>query len=88
MENRYHFHTGSFPVKELMVTWPDMIGWSPPAWIPTSAYCQSHRILTVLLFLWCSMDPINVSPLYVSIYIYIYHTWILWDMMIPFGYLT
>jgi hypothetical protein len=52
-----------------MVTWPDMIGWSPPAWIPTSAYYQSHRILTVLLFLWCSMDPINVSPIKMLAYI-------------------
>jgi len=28
---------------------------------------QSHRILTVLLFVWCAMDPINKNPLYVGI---------------------
>ena len=31
-------------------------------------WCFPWRILTVLLFVWCSMDPIHKNPLYVSIY--------------------
>ena len=28
-------------------------------------------------YIWCAMDPINIPQMLA--YIYIYHTWILWD---------
>ena len=41
-------------------------GWIKPHW---ESFEIPWRILTVLLEIWCSMDPINVSPSHVSIFL-------------------